>query len=84
MAPQTNIGSATPISVGPGSDDAVLGRKIPQRRRRLHAGPRVPSHGRNPDLGEEMVPKGGQRHRPARPWAQNFIDMVAPSETAPC
>jgi membrane-bound serine protease (ClpP class) len=28
MAPQTNIGSATPISIGPGSDNEVLGRKI--------------------------------------------------------
>src|SRR5215211_4986575 len=28
MAPQTNIGSATPISIGPGDTNEVLGRKI--------------------------------------------------------
>jgi len=28
MAPQTNIGSATPVSLGPGPQDEVLGRKV--------------------------------------------------------
>ena len=37
MAPQTNIGSATPISIGGGEQDEVLGRKVEQRRRRLRA-----------------------------------------------
>jgi membrane-bound serine protease (ClpP class) len=28
MAPQTNIGSATPVQIGPGDEDEVLGRKV--------------------------------------------------------
>ena len=28
MAPQTKIGSATPVQIGPGEEDEVLGRKV--------------------------------------------------------
>src|SRR5205814_3916272 len=56
MAPQTNIGSATPIQLGGGSQDKVLGRKVENDAaayvRALAAG-----HGRNPDLAEQMVRK---------------------------
>jgi membrane-bound serine protease (ClpP class) len=54
MAPLTNIGSATPISVGPGSTDAVLGRKI-RNDAAAYMRALAGSHGRNPDLGERMV-----------------------------
>src|SRR5919201_6833566 len=56
MAPQTNIGSATPISLGGGNEDKVLGRKIRNDAtayvRALAAG-----HGRNANLAAQMVQK---------------------------
>ena len=79
MAPQTNIGSATPISIGPGSDDEVLGRKITNDAaaymRALAA-----SHGRNPDLGEQMVTEA-VNVTAAEALDAGFIDAIAASET---
>jgi membrane-bound serine protease (ClpP class) len=56
MAPQTNIGSATPISIGPGSQDRILGRKI-RNDAAAYVRALAEGHGRNPDLAEEMVRK---------------------------
>jgi membrane-bound serine protease (ClpP class) len=56
MAPQTNIGSATPISIGPGEQDRVLGRKI-ENDAAAYVRALAEGHGRNPDLAEEMVRK---------------------------
>ena len=75
MAPQTNIGSATPISVGPGSENEVLGRKITNDAA-AYMRALASSHGRNPELGERMVRGAvnvtahealrGELHRPDR------------------
>jgi membrane-bound serine protease (ClpP class) len=56
MAPQTNIGSATPISIGPGDQDRVLGRKI-RNDAAAYVRALAEGHGRNPDLAEQMVRK---------------------------
>jgi membrane-bound serine protease (ClpP class) len=56
MAPETNIGSATPISATGGDIGSTLGRKIRNDASafvRALAG----EHGRNPALAEEMVRK---------------------------
>jgi membrane-bound serine protease (ClpP class) len=80
MAPETNIGSATPISIGPGGESAVLGRKIRNDAaayvRALAAG-----HGRNPDLAERMVREAVNVTAPEAKRA-NLIDLIAPSETS--
>ena len=46
MAPQTNIGSATPISIGPGGDNEVLGEKI-ENDAAAYARALAEGHGRN-------------------------------------
>ncbi len=80
MAPQTNIGSATPISVGPGSNNEVLDRKI-RNDASAYMRALAASHGRNPGLGEQMVRRAVNVTAPEA-LAANFIDMLAPTETA--
>jgi membrane-bound serine protease (ClpP class) len=80
MAPQTNIGSATPISVGPGSADEVLGRKITNDAA-AYMRALASSHGRNPDLGERMV-RRAVNVTAREALGANFIDLIAPSESA--
>jgi membrane-bound serine protease (ClpP class) len=80
MAPQTNIGSATPISVGGGDFGKVLGRKIRNDSaayvRALTAG-----HGRNPKLAEEMV-RDAKNVTAQEALQAHLIDVVAPSQEA--
>ena len=83
MAPETNIGSATPISIGPGGEQnvsKVLGRKITNDAaayvRALARG-----HGRNPDLAEEMVRKA-TNVTARRALHAGLIDLIAPTEQA--
>jgi membrane-bound serine protease (ClpP class) len=54
MAPQTNIGSATPISIGPSSDNEVLGRKIANDAA-AYARALADGHRRNGNLAADMV-----------------------------
>jgi membrane-bound serine protease (ClpP class) len=54
MAPQTNIGSASPISISGAEIDEVLGRKI-ENDAAAYVRALAEEHGRNPDLAEEMV-----------------------------
>jgi len=54
MAPQTNIGSASPISIGGADIEEVLGRKI-ENDAAAYVRALAEEHGRNPDLAEEMV-----------------------------
>jgi membrane-bound serine protease (ClpP class) len=54
MAPETNIGSATPISLGGGEQDRVLGRKI-RNDAAAYVRALAEGHGRNGDLAARMV-----------------------------
>jgi membrane-bound serine protease (ClpP class) len=78
MAPQTNIGSATPVQIGPGEEDEVLGRKV-RNDAAAYVRALAEGHGRNPDLAERMVRSAAnvtaQRARKA-----GLIDIVAQSE----
>jgi membrane-bound serine protease (ClpP class) len=80
MAPETNIGSATPISIGPGGASDVLDRKITNDAaayiRALAAG-----HGRNPALAERMV-RHAVNVTATEARAAGLIDVIAPSERA--
>jgi membrane-bound serine protease (ClpP class) len=80
MAPETNIGSATPISIGPGGASDVLDRKITNDAaaylRALAAG-----HGRNPALAERMV-RHAVNVTAVEAKQAGLIDIIAPSERA--
>jgi membrane-bound serine protease (ClpP class) len=78
MAPQTNIGSATPISIGPGEQDRVLGRKI-RNDAAAYVRALAEGHGRNPDLAERMVRQATNVTASAAARA-HLIDVVAGSE----
>jgi membrane-bound serine protease (ClpP class) len=81
MAPQTNIGSASPISIGPGGEtetSEVLGRKITNDAA-AYVRALASAHGRNPDLGERMV-RVAENVTATEALAANFIDLIAASE----
>lgn len=81
MAPQTNIGSASPISIGPGGEtetSEVLGRKITNDAA-AYVRALASAHGRNPDLGERMV-RVAENVTATEALAANFIDTIATSE----
>jgi membrane-bound serine protease (ClpP class) len=78
MAPQTNIGSATPISVGPGSGDEVLGRKITNDAA-AYMRALAEVHGRDPELGERMVTEA-VNVTAEEALEESFIDTIAGSE----
>jgi membrane-bound serine protease (ClpP class) len=76
MAPQTNIGSATPISLGGGNEDKVLGRKV-RNDAAAYVRALAEGHGRNPDLAEQMVRKA--TNVPASvAQRRNLVDLIAP------
>jgi membrane-bound serine protease (ClpP class) len=54
MAPQTNIGAASPVQIGGGDVDEVLGEKI-ENDAGAYVRALTEGHGRNGDLAEEMV-----------------------------
>ena len=78
MAPQTNIGSATPISIGPGSEDEVLGRKI-RNDAAAYIRALASAHGRNATLAEDTVIEA-VNVTADEALAANLIDAVASSE----
>lgn len=80
MAPQTNIGSATPISIGPGSDDEVLGRKI-RNDAAAYIRALASAHGRNAAAAEASV-IDAENLTAEEALEANLIDVVAPSEEA--
>jgi membrane-bound serine protease (ClpP class) len=78
MAPQTNIGSATPINIGGGDQDKVLGRKV-RNDAAAYVRALAERHGRNPDLAEQMVRKAtnvtaGEAKR------RGLIDIIASND----
>jgi membrane-bound serine protease (ClpP class) len=78
MAPQTNIGSATPISIGPGEQNRILGRKI-RNDAAAYVRALAEGHGRNADLAEQMVRRAV--NVPASvALRRGLIDVVAPTE----
>jgi membrane-bound serine protease (ClpP class) len=80
MAPQTNIGSATPISLGGGNEDKVLGRKI-RNDATAYVRALAEAHGRNADLAAQMVQKA--TNVPAlEAKRRNLVDVIAPDVPA--
>jgi len=80
MAPQTNIGSATPITLGGGQTDEVLGRKV-RNDAAAYARALAEGHGRNGDLAERMV-RDAVNVTAERANDEQLIDLVAPEQTA--
>jgi membrane-bound serine protease (ClpP class) len=80
MAPQTNIGSATPISLGGGEQDEVLGRKV-RNDAAAYVRALAEGHGRNADLAEEMVRKATNVSATVAK-RRNLIDVIAPDVPA--
>jgi membrane-bound serine protease (ClpP class) len=78
MAPQTNIGSATPVTIGPGETDEVLGRKI-ENDAAAYVRALAEGHGRNGDLAEEMVTEA-VNVTSSEAEERGLIDAVAGSE----
>jgi membrane-bound serine protease (ClpP class) len=75
MAPQTNIGSATPISIGGGDQDRVLGRKV-RNDAVAYVRALASAHGRNPDLAEQMV-RRATNVPAAEAKRRDLVDIVA-------
>ena len=75
MAPQTNIGSASPISIGGEDIGEVLGRKI-ENDAAAYVRALAEEHGRNPDLAEEMV-RDATNVTAAEALEAGLIDIVA-------
>lgn len=78
MAPQTNIGSASPVQIGPGDEDEVLGRKI-RNDAAAYVRALAEGHGRDGDLAARMVDDAvNVTARQAE--RAGLIDVVASSE----
>jgi membrane-bound serine protease (ClpP class) len=78
MAPQTNIGSASPVSIGGGDVDEVLGRKI-ENDAAAYVRALAEGHGRDGDLAERMVTEA-ENVTAEEALEAGLIDLVAGSE----
>jgi membrane-bound serine protease (ClpP class) len=78
MAPETNIGSATPISLGGGEQDEVLGRKV-RNDAAAYVRALAEGHGRNGDLAERMV-RAAVNVTATEARRRGLIDIVAEDE----
>ena len=78
MAPQTNIGSASPISITGADIDEVLGRKI-ENDAAAYVSALAEEHGRNSALAEEMVREATNVTAPEALDA-GLIDLIAGDE----
>jgi membrane-bound serine protease (ClpP class) len=78
MAPQTNIGAASPVSIGGGDVDDVLGQKI-ENDAGAYVRALTEGHGRNGDLAEEMVTDAVSVPS-QEALDEGLIDIVAASE----
>jgi membrane-bound serine protease (ClpP class) len=80
MAPETNIGSATPIAIGPGGESQDLARKIKNdAAASMRAFARA--HGRNAKLAQLLVTeaKNLTAHEAKR---AGLIDLISPNQEA--
>src|SRR5687768_2263335 len=78
MAPQTNIGSASPITIGGGDIGEVLGEKI-ENDAAAYVRTLSEDHASNPDLAEEMV-REATNVTAAEALEAGLIDIVAGDE----
>jgi membrane-bound serine protease (ClpP class) len=78
MAPQTNIGSASPISISGADIDEVLGRKI-ENDAAAYVSALAEEHGRNAALAEEMV-RDATNVTAQEALDAGLIDVIAGSE----
>jgi membrane-bound serine protease (ClpP class) len=78
MAPQTNIGSASPISISGADIDEVLGRKI-ENDAAAYVSALAEEHGRNAELAEEMV-RDATNVTAQEALDAGLIDVIAGSE----
>jgi membrane-bound serine protease (ClpP class) len=78
MAPQTNIGSASPVSISGGDIGDVLGRKI-ENDAAAYIRALAEGHGRNGDLAERLVTEA-ENVSATEALDQGLIDVVAGSE----
>jgi membrane-bound serine protease (ClpP class) len=78
MYPISNIGSATPIAIGPGGESQDLARKI---KNDAAASMRAlaSAHGRNPKLAQLLVTKA-KNLTAAEAKKAGLIDLIAPSQ----
>lgn len=80
MAPQTNIGSATPVQLGGGETEEVLGRKI-ENDAAAYVRALAGAHGRNVDLAERMV-REAANVTATTALERGLIEVVAADERA--
>jgi membrane-bound serine protease (ClpP class) len=78
MAPQTNIGSASPVSLTGADIDSVLGQKV-ENDAAAYARALASEHGRNGDLAGRTVTEA-ENVTAAEALEQRLIDVVAASE----
>jgi membrane-bound serine protease (ClpP class) len=78
MAPQTNIGSATPIQLGGGEQNEVLGRKV-RNDAAAYVRALAEGHGRDGDIAERMV-RDAVNVTAARAERAGLVDIVAADE----
>lgn len=78
MAPQTNIGSASPVSIGGDDVDRVLGRKI-ENDAAAYARALAEEHGRNGELAELAVTEAENVTAPEA-LEEGLVDVVAGTE----
>lgn len=78
MAPQTNIGSATPVQLGGGETEEILGRKI-ENDAAAYARALAEAHERNADLAERMVRDAANLEAPAA-LRRGLVEFVVADE----
>jgi membrane-bound serine protease (ClpP class) len=78
MAPQTNIGSASPVTIGGEDIGDVLGRKI-ENDAAAYVRALAEAHGRNGNLAEAMVTEA-ENVTAAEALDRDLIDIVAASD----
>ena len=87
MAPQTNIGSATPVRVGPPARSSSEEQTLrDMRRKAVNSGVALvrtlaEDHGRNADLAERMV-RNAANVTALQARKEGLIEIVAPNERA--